>query len=108
MKVLDESAPLNFAVIGCGSVARGQHIPNIVKSTRMTLHTCVDLDDAILAECKDVFSTVQKEVLYKRETEVGFLGSQVDHVKLDCELPFEEEFVVILTKSHRLGQSANL
>ena len=61
---------------------------------------------AINAECKDVFSTVQK-VLYKRETEVGSLGSPVDHVKLDCELPFEEEFVVILPKSHRLGQSAN-
>ena len=55
MKVLDESAPLRFAVIGCGSVARSQHIPNIVKSPRMTLHTCVDLDDAILAECRDVF-----------------------------------------------------
>jgi predicted dehydrogenase len=55
LKVLDESAPLRFAVIGCGSVARGQHIPNIVKSLRMTLHTCVDLDDSILAECRYVF-----------------------------------------------------
>ncbi len=49
------TAPLRFAVIGCGSVARAQHIPNIVKSPRMTLHTCVDLDDAVLAECRDVF-----------------------------------------------------
>jgi predicted dehydrogenase len=47
--------PLRFAVIGCGSVARAQHIPNIVKSPRMTLHTCVDLDDGVLAECRDVF-----------------------------------------------------
>lgn len=47
--------PLRFAVIGCGSVARAQHIPNIVKSPRMTLHTCVDLDDTVLAECRDVF-----------------------------------------------------
>jgi predicted dehydrogenase len=52
---LDETSPLRFAVIGCGSVARGQHIPNILKSPRMTLHTCVDLDDSILAECRDVF-----------------------------------------------------
>jgi predicted dehydrogenase len=54
---------LRFAVIGCGSVARTQHIPNIVKSGRMTLHTCVDLDDAILAECRDVFgaSHVRKD-----------------------------------------------
>jgi len=47
--------PLRFAVIGCGSVARSQHIPNIAKSPRMTLHTCVDLDDGILAECRDDF-----------------------------------------------------
>ncbi len=55
MSPLSEAAPLRFAVIGCGSVARNQHIPNIVKSHRMTLHTCVDLDDGVLAECRDVF-----------------------------------------------------
>jgi predicted dehydrogenase len=50
-----ERLPLRFAVIGCGAVSRAQHIPNIVKSPRMMLHTCVDLDPAILAECRDVF-----------------------------------------------------
>jgi predicted dehydrogenase len=55
MSAANKIIPLRFAVIGCGSVARTQHIPNIVKSPRMTLHTCVDLDDAILAECHDVF-----------------------------------------------------
>lgn len=50
-----DAKPLRFAVIGCGSVARAQHIPNIAKSPRMELHTCVDLDDAVLAECRDVF-----------------------------------------------------
>jgi predicted dehydrogenase len=50
-----KTEPLHFAVIGCGSVARAQHIPNIVKSSRMVLDTCVDLDDGILAECRDVF-----------------------------------------------------
>lgn len=55
MSLLDKTAPLRFAVIGCGSVARAQHIPNIVKSPRMMLHTCVDLDDRVLAECRDVF-----------------------------------------------------
>ncbi len=49
------SLPLRFAVIGCGSVARAQHIPNIVHSPRMTLHTCVDLDDRVLEQCRDFF-----------------------------------------------------
>jgi predicted dehydrogenase len=55
MRPLNENGPLRVAVIGCGSVARAQHIPNIVRSPRMTLHTCVDLDDIVLAECRDVF-----------------------------------------------------
>lgn len=55
MTPLYKTEPLRFAVIGCGSVARAQHIPNIIQSPRMTLHTCVDLDDDVLAECRDVF-----------------------------------------------------
>lgn len=58
MNLPEQAAPLRFAVIGCGSVARAQHIPNIVKSPRMTLHTCVDLDDAVLAECRDVYGAL--------------------------------------------------
>ncbi|MFP5229462.1 MAG: Gfo/Idh/MocA family protein [Acidobacteriota bacterium] len=55
MNEIFPAEPLRFAVIGCGSVARAQHLPNIVRSPRMKLHTCVDLDDAVLAECHDVF-----------------------------------------------------
>jgi predicted dehydrogenase len=58
VNLVNKAAPLRFAVIGCGSVARVQHIPNIVKSQRMTLHTCVDLDDKVLAECRDVFGAM--------------------------------------------------
>jgi predicted dehydrogenase len=58
VKRLAENRPLHVAVIGCGSVARAQHIPNIVQSPRMVLHTCVDLDDAVLAECRDVFGAL--------------------------------------------------
>ena len=44
---------LNVAVIGCGILARSKHIPHIAASKRMTLHTCCDLSDAVLAECRD-------------------------------------------------------
>ena len=46
--------PINFAVIGCGALARGMHIPNIAKSPKTVLHTCCDLSDEALKECKDV------------------------------------------------------
>jgi predicted dehydrogenase len=58
MRPPDPTAPLRFAVIGCGSVARAQHIPNIAASPRMVLHTCVDLDDSVLAECRDQFGAL--------------------------------------------------
>ena len=63
---------------------------------------------AINIECKDIFSTVQNEALHKHEIDVGFLRPPVDHVILDCEMLFEEEFVVILPKSHRLAKRKSL
>ncbi len=47
------STPINFAVIGCGMLARAQHIPNIARSPKTVLHTCCDLSDEALAECRD-------------------------------------------------------
>lgn len=44
---------MNMAVIGCGMLARSQHIPNIAESNKMVLHTCCDLSDEALAECQD-------------------------------------------------------
>jgi predicted dehydrogenase len=58
MRPLDTQHPLRFAVIGCGSVARAQHIPNIAASPRMQLHTCVDLDENVLAECREKFGAL--------------------------------------------------
>jgi DNA-binding transcriptional LysR family regulator len=59
---------------------------------------------AINVECKDVFSTMQNEILDKHEIDVGFLRPPINQVHLDCELLFEEEFVVILPKTHRLAR----
>jgi predicted dehydrogenase len=47
--------PLNVAVIGCGALAQGAHLPTISQSARMRLHTCCDLSDANLAVCRDKF-----------------------------------------------------
>lgn len=46
--------PINFAVIGCGALARGMHVPNIAKSSKTVLHTCCDLSDEVLKECREV------------------------------------------------------
>ncbi|NKB66764.1 MAG: hypothetical protein GKR89_06875 [Candidatus Latescibacteria bacterium] len=50
--------PLRFAVIGCGSMARSQHIPNIAASSKTVLHTCCDLDDEALHECQTVHGSL--------------------------------------------------
>lgn len=49
---------LNIGVIGCGMLARSQHIPNIVNSSKMILHTCCDLSDQALSECRDKHGSV--------------------------------------------------
>lgn len=59
---------------------------------------------AINVECKDIFSSLQNENLAKCEIDLGFLRPPVDQVRLDCDLLFEEEFVVVLPQSHRLAK----
>lgn len=53
-----ENKRLNFAVIGCGALAQGQHIPNIAHSTKAVLHTCCDLSDDSLKTCKEKFGAL--------------------------------------------------
>lgn len=78
MKIGNHDRPLNVAVIGCGSVARGQHIPNIAGSPNMVLHTCVDLDDAALAECRDVYGAAH----IRKDFEGAVADPEVDMVCL--------------------------
>ena len=63
---------------------------------------------AIEVECRDIFSNFQNEALRRREIDVGFLRPPVDQVSLECALLYEEEFVVILPKSHRLAKRRSL
>jgi predicted dehydrogenase len=48
MSDLSPQRPLNVAVIGCGMLARAQHIPNIQRCPATRLHTCCDLDETTL------------------------------------------------------------
>jgi DNA-binding transcriptional LysR family regulator len=63
---------------------------------------------AVNLECKDVFSTAQSPMIHKHEIDVGFLRPPIDQVNLDCELLAEEEFVVVLPKSHRCARRKSL
>ena len=51
--------PLRFAVIGCGMLARSQHLPNLARSPSTEVHTCCDRSEAALAECRDRFNPVR-------------------------------------------------
>lgn len=59
---------------------------------------------AIEIEYRDIFSSFQNEALRRHEIDIGFLRPPVDQVALDCELLYEEGFVVIMPKTHRLAK----
>jgi len=63
---------------------------------------------AIEIECRDLFSNFQNEALRKQEIDIGFLRPPVDQTYLHCDLLYEEEFVVILPKTHRLAKRRSL
>lgn len=44
--------PLNFAVIGCGMLARHMHLPNLSALPEVRLHTCCDLSPDNLEACR--------------------------------------------------------
>ena len=58
----------------------------------------------IEVECRDIFSSFQNDALRKREIDIGFLRPPIDRTALGCELLFEEGFVVLLPKFHRLAK----
>ena len=45
--------PVRFAVIGCGALAKLQHLPNLAASRKATLQLCCDLDESALTECRE-------------------------------------------------------
>jgi DNA-binding transcriptional LysR family regulator len=63
---------------------------------------------AIDIQCRDMFSSPQNEALAKGDIDIGFLRPPVDQVNLDCELLYEEKFVVTLPKGHPLSRFKSL
>lgn len=98
MSSLHQTLPLRFAVIGCGSVARAQHIPNIAKSPRMVLDTCVDLDDAVLAECRDVFGALH----VRKDFEGAIADPEVDVI---CLATTEKLRLPVIAQAAKAGKA---
>jgi predicted dehydrogenase len=93
----NEAGIVRFAVVGCGAVAQAQHIPNIVRSPRMMLHTCVDLDDAVLAECRDVYGA--------RHVRKDFEGAIEDpEVDVICLATTEKLRLPVIAMAARAGK----
>jgi predicted dehydrogenase len=97
VKLLNEARILRFAVIGCGAVAQAQHIPNIVKSPRMMLHTCVDLDDAVLAKCRDVYGASH----IRKDFEGAIEDPEVDVI---CLATTEKLRLPVITLAAKVGK----
>ncbi|MHC4872158.1 MAG: Gfo/Idh/MocA family protein [Planctomycetota bacterium] len=68
--------PLNFAVIGCGALARGQHIPNIAASDKTVLHTCCDLSDEALKICQEEHGALN----ISKDWEATILNPEIDGI----------------------------
>lgn len=55
---------LKFAVIGCGSLAQSQHIPNLLRSQKAELYACVDSSSETLEHCRRQFNPAKTYLDY--------------------------------------------
>ena len=51
----NQKEKINVAVVGCGMLAQGTHLPNIIRNPSLHLKWCCDIDGEILKKVKDEF-----------------------------------------------------
>ncbi|NUN92175.1 MAG: Gfo/Idh/MocA family oxidoreductase [Verrucomicrobiae bacterium] len=68
------SHPLGVGIIGCGMLARSQHLPNVLATPEARLRVCCDLDEAALAECR----RLAPEARVTRDFREALAASDVD------------------------------
>ncbi len=88
---------INFAVIGCGMLARSQHIPNIAKSEKTVLHTCCDISDEALKECKEKYGALKITKDYKEAINDPQVQAICIATTQDLRLPIIQEAI----KAHK-------
>ena len=57
--------PMKFAVIGCGMLARQQHLPNLARSAKASVHTCCDLSADVARHCQEEFGGLKATTDYR-------------------------------------------
>jgi DNA-binding transcriptional LysR family regulator len=63
---------------------------------------------AVEIDCRNICSGLQNEALRKNEIDIGLFRPPIDQVHLDCALLFDEEFVVVLSRTHPLAKRRSL
>lgn len=78
------------AVVGCGMLAQGAHLPNIQSNPRLHLAVTCDLDLAVAEECRDRFGADRAESDWRRVVE----ASDVDLIVLATHTDLRGELII--------------
>jgi predicted dehydrogenase len=74
---------LKCGLIGCGGIAQNQHLPNLTRSSSITLKTICDLNPTVLEETKNNYqipytTTNYKDILSDKEIQIVVIATRED------------------------------
>ncbi|MCL5674881.1 MAG: Gfo/Idh/MocA family oxidoreductase [Candidatus Omnitrophica bacterium] len=78
----DTLKPLQVGVVGCGAMATGQHIPNIIKNPRLKLKWLCDINTQMLSEKAKQYGVLHTTTNYSdvlNDTEIDFVVLATTH-----------------------------